>query len=506
MRVGLIYVRQSRHRDYKRTVSPQVQEQGCRNLAEIAACDEVEVFVDLDKSGKSAAGRKEFQAFLKRLEEDPPHVVAVYDQSRTFRNTREALEFRALMVERLPQVAVSIVHGSFERTAVGKFSYTSLAAAHEMERDMVAQKMRDTYRYMAAQGHMVGQVPAGYRRDRETGAVTIDEEVADVIRGIFEEYATGRYGVRELAHRLNAEGIRIPSIAGEWKGDTVAQLLGNVAYIGQTYTERRRHRQGELREASWPALIAQDVWDTVQRQLTLRQRSGGRSHEGGARYYVFAKLLRCVCGRKLHANTIKGTAYYRCPGTDASDPCRALVREAVLLPWAQELFEALDELQPAEFGDEVQRQAEAGAPVRSPGALAQLEATLERLERLFLWGHVAEEKYRAERERLEALMEELAAEPAREPPIVLDDILVAWNEADPQGRRELLGALFDELDVQDGRIVGYKPSYDHAAEIAALMERAFERRTGVRGCATVGREGVEPPQLSRRFYRLSGAA
>jgi hypothetical protein len=43
--------------------------------------------------------------------------------------------------------------------------------------------------------------------------------------------------------------------------------------------------------------------------------------------------------------------------------------------------------------------------------------------------------------------------------IVLDDILTAWREGDAQGRRELLGTLFEELDVGDGRIVGYRPRH-----------------------------------------------
>jgi DNA invertase Pin-like site-specific DNA recombinase len=502
MRTALLYIRQSRHRDYKRTVSPQVQEEGCRGLPAVRRCDRVEVFVDLDKSGKTTAGRKEFRAFLNRLLEPPPDVVAVYDQSRTFRNASEALQFRALMIERLPQVAVAMVHGSFERSAVGKFSYTTLAAAHEMERDMVAEKMRDTYRFKAGRGEMVGQVPAGYVRDPETGEVTIDGEVADVIRSIFEEYATGRYGVRGLAHRLNSRGIRVPSMRGEWKGDTVAQLLGNVAYIGKTHTERRRNHQGDLIEARWPALIDQDVWDAVQRQKGLRDRSGGRSHAGGARHYVFGKLLRCSCSRKLHANTIKESIYYRCAGVDATHPCRSLVREALLLPWAQALFEALDELQPIEFADEVHRQSESESAVRSPGALVQLDATLERLGRRFEWGHIDEAAYQAEWKRLQALKSEMAAaEAVVQPSIVLDGILAAWNGSDAQGRRELLGTLFDELDVEDGRIIGYKPRHDHEVEVTALMERVFERRTDARGCATVGREGVEPPQLSRRFYR-----
>jgi DNA invertase Pin-like site-specific DNA recombinase len=119
--LGLIYVRQSRHKESERTVSPEVQEQACRQLPAIAACDEVEVYRDLDLSGKSVTNRPNFQRFLHRIETAHAAVVAVYDQSRSFRNTTEALDFYALM-ERLPTVAVVFHVGHFERSPVGEFS------------------------------------------------------------------------------------------------------------------------------------------------------------------------------------------------------------------------------------------------------------------------------------------------------------------------------------------------------------------------------------------------
>ena len=67
-------------------------------------CDRVEVYVDLDKSGKSTAKRPDFKRFLDRIVTDPPAVIALYDQSRSFRTTTEALDFYALM-ERMPQVS-----------------------------------------------------------------------------------------------------------------------------------------------------------------------------------------------------------------------------------------------------------------------------------------------------------------------------------------------------------------------------------------------------------------
>lgn len=79
MSVALLHVRQSRTNESQRTTSPQVQEKECRDLEAVKACDVVEVYVDLDKSGKNVAKRPGFQKFLQRLQDEPPAVDAVYD-------------------------------------------------------------------------------------------------------------------------------------------------------------------------------------------------------------------------------------------------------------------------------------------------------------------------------------------------------------------------------------------------------------------------------------------
>src|SRR6266851_5252264 len=97
---ALIYVRQSRHKEGERTVSPEVQEQQCRALPSVAACDEIEIFKDLDLSGGKLKGRKGFLALVGRVKAGPVTVVAAYDQSRAFRNTSDALDFYSLMEKR----------------------------------------------------------------------------------------------------------------------------------------------------------------------------------------------------------------------------------------------------------------------------------------------------------------------------------------------------------------------------------------------------------------------
>src|ERR1051326_8688721 len=180
MTLALIYVRQSRHKDYERTVSPEVQEEACRALAAVARCEAVEVFTDLDVSGGKRA-RKGYDALLARIRAGGVAVVAAYDQSRAFRSTLIAAEFKALMDEPATRaIEVVFVHGAFARSAVGGFSYAVLAAAHQMEREMTGQKVAAAYRHLNAQGKPTGMAPYGYRRVGDTFA--IDDAEAAIVR------------------------------------------------------------------------------------------------------------------------------------------------------------------------------------------------------------------------------------------------------------------------------------------------------------------------------------
>ena len=164
------------------------------------------MFQDLDVSAGKLRGRKGFLAMVERIKSGNATVVAAYDQSRAFRNTSDALDFYAMM-EKHPDIDVAFVHGRFDRSPAGEFTYTTLAAAHAMERRMTGEKIRDAYRYATRRGQMVGQVPGGYVRNPD-GSIAIDEAVAPTIRRIFEMYATGRFTARDIARRFNAEDVR----------------------------------------------------------------------------------------------------------------------------------------------------------------------------------------------------------------------------------------------------------------------------------------------------------
>jgi DNA invertase Pin-like site-specific DNA recombinase len=516
MKIGLIYIRQSRTE--VGTTSPEVQEDLIRTLPDVRSCEQIDVYRDLDSSGGKLAGRKAFVQFIERIEKSrrgEQLTVAAYDQSRCFRNTQDALNFYAV-VESHPWVDVQFVHGRFDRTATGEFSYSVIAAAHSMERRMVGERIKDTYLRKNKLGLPTGMPPYGYRRGEKGEFSICDEEAGTVLR-IFNLYASGK-SAREIAATLNAAGPVNPRSRSKglgWVPDTIVDIVQNVAYVGLTYSISRGRREGALLEAAWPSIVDRDQFEAVRRQLGRNRRGGGWTLNR-ARDYVFQGILRCaVCGRRMRAKTNYSSFYYACRNdvalTEQCPGARASVREKRLLPWAERLFERLDALTPDGFREAVKG---SGRIPQSPEAVPQIDGTLDRQRKLYLWGHITEAEYQREYERLTSLKADLQADTNQlQPPIAIDGVLDAWRTGDVITRRSLLIALFDSLYVQDGQIRDYVPRSDRAIEVHGLInaalggqdhlpsqpedERLFVSSGGKGGIRTLEGE-LTPYPLSRR--------
>jgi DNA invertase Pin-like site-specific DNA recombinase len=465
MSLALVYVRQSRHKEGERTTSPEVQEAACRQLPAVAECDAVEVFSDLDVSGKSTRGRKGFLALIERLKGGGVSVVAAYDQSRSFRSVNDALEFSAFMAER-PKVRVEFVHGRFDRGAVGQFSYAVIAAAHEMERRMVSEKRSDTDARKASRGESRGMAPYGYRWHE--GQWIINETEAAVVRRIFADYATGETSAKALADKLNDEKAPRAFQARNrhgWMSDTVVDTLRRVAYVGKTYSGTGR--QGALIRAQWPPIIDEPTFDRVQSLMEGRKIQARRP---APESYIFGRLLVCArCGGIMRATRTQGHAYYHCR-RDVSDRCSsAAVREDVLLAWAGALFGRIAD----RIGNGLTVSSE--TPKRkSPGPTVEsIEASLNRLELAWVRGTATENLYATERARLLGKLEQaMIAEVVPSPdalPIDWKAMFSDWQRANPAMQRRTLNKLFEALYVEDGAVISYNPRAEQRPAIERVI-------------------------------------
>jgi DNA invertase Pin-like site-specific DNA recombinase len=207
-------------------------------------------------------------------------------------------------------------------------------------------------------------------------------DYAPVVQRIFADFLAGQ-GIKAIATALTHEGIPSPSAAdpernrhrtaghGAWGQSAVRAILKNPRYTGYEVWARQRKDEVLLdiddvaaghvtkqrwnpeeawqwsREPAHPALVSRDDWEAAQNVFTAGERRSQpqrhRKHD-----YMLKGMVTCNdCGRKLVANTVRGTLLYQCrmkteyPGLE--HPKSLSVREDHLLPtidnWLGQLFD-----------------------------------------------------------------------------------------------------------------------------------------------------------------------
>ena len=484
---ALVYVRVSRlERDDRERLKEQGPDAQLRDLsprtqiAQVKALQalrglKVEVFEDLHRSGKNAQ-RPGLTRLRERMREGDVAVVAVWSMSRLGRSVRDLYD----LIEEMQTHGVAFVSAKESldtSTASGRAFFGILATLAQFERELTSERIAADFQQAAAAGRMIGDVPFGFVR--ESGEVSIDPDAAALVRLIFREYATGRYSYRSLAEWLNAQGQRSPNAESHhrngrfaarlWVADMVKAIMRNERYAGRViYRPRRiRGRDGDDEgvPAAFPAIVDAELWAAC---ATVRGRNA--SHNG-VRYsrtarYALTGLLRCrQCGGTVHevqtTKAAKVYAYYVCRARYGSHSCSqplapAPTLEAEVRSWLEQL--RLPEGFTKEFAAAVRSGRWKGTPARHT-IVKVVETRLERLRELFEMGDLERPAYIARRDALQAELADLTSAP---PPVVQASETIAnltndWDDLDGGARRQVLGTIFSEVVVDEGRLVSATP-------------------------------------------------
>jgi site-specific DNA recombinase len=208
--------------------------------------------------------------------------------------------------------------------------------SRKLSRDVKRGKM-----YGAKAGKPAGRLAYGYRPIYDTTVIpprylradpdvfdgdsnAIENSPAWVIREIFARVAAGR-SLRSICHDLEDRGVPGPR-GPRWHPFTLRHLAGNPAYIGKRVYQVGRHSPTGNRadprarraailndtETTWPALVSEELFWTVQRILEGRLGPGGRKPgEGGSvagkggpgtgnAKHLLSGIARCgVCGEAM---------------------------------------------------------------------------------------------------------------------------------------------------------------------------------------------------------------
>ena len=229
-RQDAIYARQSVEKKDSLSISGQVDL--CRRMA---GEKEPAVYRDAGYSGKNT----ERPAFRRLMQDVKAGRIATLYVYRLDRFSRSVADFgqlwQVLQANRVEFVSVS---ENFDTsTPMGRAMLHIIMVFAQLERETIAQRVRDNYYRRAALGTWPGgPAPFGFDNGRAAGRdgrrapALVPNGHGELVRRIFAEYAGEGTSLSGLAKKLSREGIPGPKRA-VWDSVTLSRLLHNPAYV-----------------------------------------------------------------------------------------------------------------------------------------------------------------------------------------------------------------------------------------------------------------------------------
>jgi site-specific DNA recombinase len=279
------YIRVSRYRNDE-GISPENQKQKIELQAKMLDAKLIDVYTDLDISGKST-NRPEFQQLMKQL--DKYDYIIVYKLSRFSRSVHD---FHTAM-QKLDKYSVTLVSVSENidtSTPVGRLIRNVLVDFSQFEREIIAEQIRDNLIVNAKQGRWNGgRPPYGYEfKDKQLFPLLAE---VNIVQYIFKRFAEG-YGANIVRNELYRMGVTPPNGQKYWRKNTIIELVRNPVYIGQL------RYAGQVYNGQHEAIIDESLWRSAQEKL--QERSDKAPRELSSKHLLSGLIVCSKCGKKLH--------------------------------------------------------------------------------------------------------------------------------------------------------------------------------------------------------------
>ena len=320
MKTAVIYARYSSDNQTEQSIEGQLRV--CQEYAKSHDILILDTYIDRAMTGTND-NRADFQRMMRDSAKKEWNYVLVYKLDRFSRNKYEmAIHKKTLKdngtrvlsaMEYIPDTPEGII---FESMLEGYAEYYSAELSQKIRRGMNESRQKGNY--------TGGFILYGYKVENKK--IVIDEEKAEVIRFMYEQYAKGVY-VKNIIADLTKKGIL--HRGKPFARNTVYSILKNERYAG-IYRFK-----DQVFENTFPRIIPHDLFEKV-RKIVDSNKLGRHSVKN---VYLFRFKLTCgYCGKPISAET--GTArngevkrYYKCNGKKYDNACyKANVRQDILEP------------------------------------------------------------------------------------------------------------------------------------------------------------------------------
>ncbi len=288
-------------------------------------------------SGREAEKRPAFQKMIGAAKSMPRpfDVILVWKFSRFARSRSDSIFYKTLLRNKLG-IDILSVSEPIGKDKTSKIYESIIEVMDEYYCDNLSEEVRRGMDERFSRGRMIAPPPYGYTAIN--GKYVPDEERAEIVRYMFQAYASG-VPLRAIAADLNERGVRTRN-GNPFEMRTVRYILNNPVYLGLV---RKKNTDGSFRTVGGEhvPLIDANLYDVCANKLKNSSfqpqpyvRSGGR--------FALSGLIRCsACGSTLTMSSRGGRL--QCCGY-AKGKCRvshSVAIEQIQTAVSQQLMEDL---------------------------------------------------------------------------------------------------------------------------------------------------------------------
>ena len=318
MKTAVIYARYSSSNQTEQSIEGQLRV--CHEFAERENILILDTYIDRAMTGTND-NRADFQRMIKDSSKREWNYVIVYKLDRFSRDKyatavhKKTLKDNGVKLlsatECIPDTPEGII---MESLIEGMGQYYSEELSQKVRRGMNETRQKGNF----TGGHLL------YGYSVENKKVIIDEEKAEIVRYIFEQYSVGVY-VEDIIADLTAKCVY--NRGKPFARNTVYKMLKNEKYSGI-------YRLGdEVFENMYPQIVTPTIFEIVREKVKVNQY-GKRSLDV---VYLLRNKMKCgYCGQSINAEC--GTSkngkrkhYYKCFGRKRNSGCKKKMIQKDLL-------------------------------------------------------------------------------------------------------------------------------------------------------------------------------
>ena len=280
-------------------------------------------YEDAGKSGKSIEGRAAFNRMLEDIKsgKDGVAFVLVFKLSRFGRNAADVLATLQTMQD-FGVNLICVEDGIDSSKEAGKLMISVLSAVAEIERENIRIQTMEGRMQKAREGKWNGGfAPYGYKL--VGGKLEINEEEAEAIRIIFEQYVNTDIGANGLAKYLENHGVRkIARQNGKnplFDAALIRRIIKNPVYCGKIAYGRRKTEKIHgtrndyhlveqddylLVDGLHEAIVSEDVWNVAQEKIERYAKKYEHvNKQKNEKVHMLSGIIKCpICGSGMYGN------------------------------------------------------------------------------------------------------------------------------------------------------------------------------------------------------------